>query len=92
MLEHCFGSTKHNKLPFLYLGIMHSLLPNESLFLEQSEYVHKIPKIVIDVGRKKLADITPLNDNEHHAHRSLLCSLLWVTVTRLDMCLEVVLL
>ena len=92
MLERRFGPTKRNKLPFLHLGVKHCLLPNKSLFLEQSEYVHKIPKIVIDANRKKLADITPWNDNEHHAHRSLLCSMLWVTVTRLDMCLEVVLL
>ncbi len=53
MLERRFGPTKRNKLPFVHLGVMHSLLPNKSLFLEQPEYVHMIPKIVIDVSRKR---------------------------------------
>jgi len=89
-LESRFGKTKRETMPFVHLGVKHQLLPSGSLFLDQEEYVRKIPRVAIDMSRSKLPDSTPLNPTEHHAFRSLLCSMLWVTVTRIDMCFEVI--
>ena len=91
-LEKRFGATKRCTMPFIHLGVKHSITSTGSLFLSQDEYLVKIPKVVIEPDRIACSDDTLLNTSEHHSFRSLLCSMLWVTVTRIDMALEVVLL
>ena len=91
-LEQRFGAVKRNVMPFVHLGVRHSILQSGSLFLDQQEYLMKIPKVHLTDSRRNMPDSTLLSASEHHSHRSLLCSMLWVTVTRIDMVLEVVLL
>eukprot|EP00959_Pyramimonas_sp_CCMP1952_P264255 5526305-Pyramimonas_sp.AAC.1 len=61
-------------------------------FLDQEHYLMKLtPAKASDTKRLK-NDSLPLNKDEHKEFRSLLCSLLWVCLTRVDLCHGVVLL
>ena len=77
-------------MPFTYLGIVHERLTAHHVFLHQQPYVSKLKPAVSDREVSRVSDGTPLTTVEHKEFRSLLCSLLWVCQTRMDLSHDVV--
>ena len=86
-VEGRFGKVKRHGLPFTYLGIRHERLADDHVFLHQQEYLSKLKPAV---HRKGIADSSSLDTAEHFAFRSLVCSFLWMCLTRLDIAHECV--
>ncbi len=89
-LEKRFGKLKRNKLPFTYLGVEHVRHSPTHIALYQHEYLSKLKPIPI--MDKRRPDQEPLSSSDNTAFRSLLCSLLWLCLTRLDLISSVLLL
>ena len=83
-LESRFGKLKRNGLPFTYLGVEHVRHSADHIALYQNNYLHKLKPIPID-NPNRTSDTTPLTDVQTKQFRSLLCSLLWLCLTRLDL-------
>ena len=85
-----FGKPKRTSLPFLYLGMKHEMLSPGHLLVHQQHYLEKLPegKFTNAVNMKK--DFQELDEYEHHQFRSLVCSLLWLCLTRIDIAHDVV--
>lgn len=90
MIETRFGKVKRNTLPFTYLGIEHVRFGPQHLFLHQEPYLLKLKPMEILPHRRKADKSSPLDQTEHHAFRSLLCSILWLCLTRVDLVADVV--
>ena len=90
-VEQYFGTVKRSALPFVYIGINHVRTPVGSLFLHQSPYLSKLKSVQLDDGRSR-QDNASCDDLEHFNYRSLLCSMLWLCLTRQDIVHETVLL
>ena len=88
-IEKRFGKLKHHRMPFTYIGIVHQRLSAHHIFLHQEPYLMKLRIIDIASSRKK-DKTSPLTAVEHKQFRSLLCSVLWLCLTRQDLVADVV--
>jgi hypothetical protein len=88
-IEKRFGKLKGSALPFTYLGIDHIRLTPNHVFLHQEPYLMKLHPIALSSERKaqKTSALVP---TEHTEFRSLLCSMLWLCLTRMDLVSEIV--
>lgn len=77
-------------MPFTYLGVVHEQLSEWHIVLHQQPYLDKLKAAVSDREIGKCSDGEPLTPSEHKEFRSLLCSLLWICQTRLDLAHDVV--
>ena len=88
-LEKSFGKMKRNSLPFVYIGVRHSRLPDGGIFLEQGAYLEKLKVMTIDKRRLQNSS-SPLQQQEHFDFRALVCSMLWLCLTRIDIVSDIV--
>ena len=80
-IEKKFGKVKQGGLPFTCLGVEHQLLRPGHVLLHQGKYCDGLKEIKINKDR--LRDPTSgLERQEHFEFRSLLCSVLWLCLTR----------
>ena len=84
------GNPKRHAMPFTYLSIVHERLAPHHVFLHQPHYVNKLKPAVSDREVSRISDGIPLTTMEHKEFRSLLCSLIWVCQTRMDLFRDVV--
>ena len=91
MLESRFGKLKRSKPPFTFIGVVHDLVTKDHLHLHQRPYLDKLRPIEISKARLR-NPTSELTDSELFEFRSLLCSLLWLTLTREDIMADVVML
>ena len=89
-IELKFGNPKRHGMPFTYLGIVHERLGPFHVLLHQEPYLQKLKAAASTKDMSKVADGIPLDAHEHREFRSLLCSLLWVCQTRIDIAHDVV--
>jgi hypothetical protein len=89
MLEKRFGKLKRQVLPFTYLGVEHVRHSPIHIALYQKDYLAKLKAVPISTERKKNSD-SLLGPSESTEFRSLLCSMLWLCLTRLDLISAVV--
>jgi hypothetical protein len=87
-IESRFGKLKCNVMPFVYLGVRHQMLSPVHIMLDQQEYLSKLVPINVNPARLK-KDSLSLERQEHFDFRSLLCSMLWLCLTRLDVLADV---
>ena len=85
-LEKRFGAVKRSKLPFLHNGLMYEELPNGAMLLSQNGHLERIAPMPLDAS---LSDDTYLGPKGTHDYASVLCSLLYVTICRLELACEV---
>ena len=82
-MEKRFGTIKRHQLPFTHMGMSYQELSPRHLFIHQHVFTANLKKIDIATDRKHRLD-SPCNDQETHDLRSVLCSLLWLCLTRQD--------
>jgi hypothetical protein len=85
-----FGKVKRCVLPLIYVGVRHQLLAPDHILLDQGHYIEKLKPAQVSSSTHLKDDTRPLDAFEHKQFRSLLCSLLWVCLTRMDLCHGVV--
>ncbi|CAK0865187.1 unnamed protein product [Prorocentrum cordatum] len=85
-----FGKVKRCTLPLIYVGVRHQLLAPGHVLLDQEHYLMKLKPAKVTDPRHLKQDTLALDKEEHQGFRSLLCSLLWVCLTRVDLCHGVV--
>jgi len=85
-LKDRFGELKEKELPLTFIGIQHVMIAPDHLLLHQTAYLQKLNPMILDKSRKALS---PCTTAEHHDFRSLVCSLLWLCLTREDLVSEV---
>ena len=86
-----FGSMKRQRMPLVYIGMRHSWIAENHMLVDQEAYLDKLEMVPISRTRAR-QETQPLEATEHFAFRSLVCSLLWLTLTRIDIVADVVLL
>ena len=89
LLEQRFGKVKRQQLPFVHLGVWHVCLGPCRLFLHQGPYLAKLLPGCLSTNERRKKTTDPLDPAEHKEFRSVVCSLLWVCQTRLDICHDV---
>ena len=90
-LESRFGKLKNQTPPFVFIGITHEFLQPEHLYCHQHQYLAKLKPPKLDKTRAK-QESKNLKAEEHFDYRSLVCSLLWLTISRMDIVADVVVL
>ena len=88
-LEARFGKLKNHQLPLIYTGVKHSRLPDGGVLLDQDHYLDKLTPIPLTKIRMKNSAAS-LTTEEHFEYRSLICSMLWLCLTRMDLVSDVV--
>ena len=87
-IEKRFGALKTTELPFVYIGMRHTLVNKCHLLVDQEQYLAKLKTVpMAPVRRKALTEM--LSTAEHFSYRSLVCSMLWLCLTRMDIISEV---
>ena len=90
-IERQFGPLKCNALPFTLVGLEHCRLAPDSLFLHQTSHLHEIFRS-FSLSTRVAQLEQPCTLEEATSCRFLVCSLLWLRLTRMALVLEVVLL
>ena len=85
-----FGKAKRCTMPLIYVGVRHQRLADGHIFLDQEHYLEKLKPAKVSNPNRLKQDNLKLDPAEHREFRSLLCSLLWVCLTRIDLCHAVV--
>ena len=68
----------------------HEMLSPVHLLVHQQHYLEKLPEGKFTSAANMKKDFHELDEYEHHQFRSLVCSLLWLCLTRIDIAHDVV--
>ena len=85
-----FGKLKRQQLPLTHIGIRYEI-NKRGLFLHQHDFVRNIEPIRLEAHRSNDLN-SALSNQEQHLFRSLLCQLLFATITLVFIHAEVVML
>ena len=82
-------SSSATLLRLIYIGVCNARLPDGGIILYQLAYIDKLKPIALDKNHSTNVS-SPLQAQEHYDCRSLVCSMLWLCLTRLDVIADIV--